>query len=540
MALRSEFVLLAQKLQEAMDSGDIPSSDIRSRLTDAVQDAFRSKGGYGCFLDYIGDGESGDCIYYDNGDLRKAPYELSTVNGKLAAKIDMEQSLNVQPTTSYAEEADDDDQYASMAESKKLYSSSPLPLFERFISKKERASASDEDFAGKGKSFPILKPSDVGAAVHAMGRAGSGNYGMAQLKANIIRIAKKKGWTSELPKAWQGDETKESAKPQVSPLKLFESASTIETIKLTEAKADYEIKLIAPGPGSSAFYPAEVLKRDGPKVFTAGTHVYLNHPTAMEESQRPEGDVKNLAGVLSSNAVYHESHPKGPGLYGRMKVFQDHAQVVEEKAPHVGMSIRASGVAESGSRKDGLPILKELTAAESVDVVTRAGAGGMILTESALPNKETNEMTLEETKRVVESAFAPFRARVLRADAAEETRRVLEGMSLHAETKERIIERVTESIPTTAEGDLDTAKLRENIIAVAKREGEYAARISGNGRVFGMGSSSVSESDPAKVAEARRAHDEEEKRLLESGVAIFSDLCGRKSAGERAALKGVA
>ena len=38
-----------------------------------------------------------------------------------------------------------------------------------------------------------------------MGRAGSANYGVAQLKANIIRIAKSKGWKSELPKSWRGD-----------------------------------------------------------------------------------------------------------------------------------------------------------------------------------------------------------------------------------------------------------------------------------------------------------------------------------------------
>jgi hypothetical protein len=61
---------------------------------------------------------------------------------------------------------------------------------------------------GKGKSFPIMKRRDMFAAVHAMGRAGSDNYGPDQLKANIIRIAKAKGLTSELPKAWQSGEDK--------------------------------------------------------------------------------------------------------------------------------------------------------------------------------------------------------------------------------------------------------------------------------------------------------------------------------------------
>ena len=167
-------------------------------------------------------------------------------------------------------------------------------------------------------------------------------------------------------------------------LKLTESAATLETIRLQEARADYEIKLIAPGKGSSAFYPSEVLKRDGPGVFKAGTHVYLNHPTKAEESQRPEGDVKAWQACCPTTAAtYHEAHAKGPGLYARMKVFADHGQLVEEKAAHVGMSIRAEGKAESGQKRDGLPVLTHLLSAESVDVVTRAGAGGMILTQSA-------------------------------------------------------------------------------------------------------------------------------------------------------------
>ena len=74
---------------------------------------------------------------------------------------------------------------------------------ERFIGKAERDSADAGSFAGKNKSFPILKPGDVMAAVRSMGRAGSDNVGTSTLKANIIRIAKKKGWTKYLPQAWQ-------------------------------------------------------------------------------------------------------------------------------------------------------------------------------------------------------------------------------------------------------------------------------------------------------------------------------------------------
>lgn len=519
-------------------------SDVRSRLSDAVNDAHRGTGNWASYIDHTGDGTTGDCIYSVNGDMMKAPYELGNVGGKATASVDTASAKGVIPVTSYQEEADDEDHYTAMNEAK-LYAT--VPLYERFISKATRKAASGDSFAGKGKSFPILKPEDVSAALHSIGRAGPGNYDAGTLRANIKRIAKAKGFA--LPDSLK--DASESARTQLSSegisqlnalkesgtlteaqvqeavssgvwpatvaretsddsIKLFESAVSLDTIKLTEAKADYEIKLIAPGAGSSAFYPAEVLKRDGPKVFKAGTHVYLNHQTAAEEAQRPEGDVRNLAGVLSSGATYHESHAKGPGLYGRMKVFQDHAQIVEEKAAHVGMSIRASGIAESGKRKDGLPILKELTGAESVDVVTKAGAGGMILTEAAKPAKE-GEMTLEETQKAINdgiaAATAPLLERALKADAIAETHSVLEGTSAPAETKARIVKRVSESALPVKDGVMDIAKLRESIAAIAKEECEYASKLAGGNKVFGMGNAetaTVTESVKPEEITARR------------------------------------
>ncbi len=478
-----------------------------------------------------------------NGDMRSAPYEISTQGGKAVANLDTDNSKNVVPMTSYQEEAEDDDHYASMQEAFRagnIYTD--LPVYERFISKSERDSADSGDFAGKGKSFPILKPGDVGAAVHAMGRAGSGNYGMSALKANIIRIAKKKGWTKYLPKSWQtGDSDASEAKTRTpAELVLQESATTLEPIVLKEARADYEIKLIAPGKGSSAFYPSEVLRRDGPKVFKAGTHVYLNHPTSAEESARPEGDVKNLAGVLSTDAAYQESHAKGPGLYARMKVFADHGQLVEEKAPHVGMSIRAAGVAESGKTMQGLPVIKELTHAESVDVVTRAGAGGMILTESANTEKEADEMTAEEAKKLIEAGISaglkPLRERAIKGDAREEATRLLESVTLPAPAKTRIIERCVSQL-VEKDGELDVDAFRKVVVAEAKAEGEYLAQITGSGRVTGLGDTGAPVAIDAK--EAKRARKEEKQSLKESED-VWLDLMGNKTAAEISARGRVA
>ncbi len=327
-------------------------------------------------------------------------------------------------------------------------------------------------------------------------------------------------------------------------IRLVESAETLQQVVLTEAKADYEIKLIAPGKGSSAFYPAEVLKRDGPKVFTAGTHVYLNHPTAAEEAQRPEGDVANLAGVLTSTAVYHEAHAKGPGLYGRMKVFADHAQLVEEKAAHVGMSIRASGVAESGKMRDGVPVLKELTGAESVDVVTRAGAGGMILTEAARSANPKEggaaDMDAAEVTKLVEAAVkaalapvlaqqVPLTERAIRGDAREEATRILSTVTLHEAAKTMIVENVLRDIPQK-DGALDTAKFKESVDAEAKRVGAAFSAATGGARVTGMGSAPVQ--IDAKEAE-RRA--EAAKNDEANAISIFESLGMPKEAATAAA-----
>ena len=130
--------------------------------------------------------------------------------------------------------------------------------------------------------------------------------------------------------------------------------------------------------GSSAYYSAEVLEAGAP-LFRKGTHIYMNHMTAEEAAVRPEGDVNNLIGVLESDAVM-----EADGLYADLTIFSHHKERLKEMAPYIGLSIRAYGRVEES---DSGPVLKEFTSVESVDVVTKAGAGGKFvsLAESAKP-----------------------------------------------------------------------------------------------------------------------------------------------------------
>lgn len=514
--------------------------DVASRLQDEIQDQHRQNGKLGGYIDHSGDGESGDVIYSENGDTRKAPYELGSIGGKATANIDMDNSTNVVPMTTYQEEADDDDQYAAMEESfkaAKLYTE--LPLYERFISKAEREKHGAEDFAGKDKSYPIFEPGDVMAAVHAMGRAGSANVGTSTLKSRIISIAKRKGWAKYLPKSWQGDssDSKESKIPReiIGALKLCESWNwKEEALSLIESSSDpvrMKLKLIAPGKGSSAFYPSEVLKRDGPNVFTKGTHIYINHATTAEEAARPEGDWHKLAGALDGNAYWDESAKQGAGLYADGLFTSDYAPLIKEKAAFTGMSIRASGVAESGKTKDGVPVLKELTSAESVDVVTRAGAGGMILSESANPaDKKEPEMDLKEAQKLVQEAVAaataPLLERNMRADAKDEAEAILEGVDLTPTAKRRVIEASLKAMPLK-EGKLDLDEFRKVVVAEAKDMAKILSEATGGGRVFGMGlAPAPTEADTEKLREAAKRAKKEAKRMKESEDAVFARLTG--------------
>lgn len=548
MRLSEGFHAVALRLQE--DATQLSQRDICSRLSDALRDIGSDSDEYYYIVDIFGDDQSGDVVYSCGGNLMQAPYEFSQANGKQIAAIDMDKAIDVMPRTSYEPEADDEDHYAGMEEAfvkAKLYTS--LPLYERFISKSERNAADSDSFAGKGKSFPILQKGDVMAAVRSMGRAGSDNYDTGTLKRNIIRIAKKKGWASALPKAWQsGGSSSESATPKTAAgaLALTESAAMVlDEIKLSESAAvkTVPIKIIAPGAGSSAFYPKEVLQRDGPKVFKAGTHVYVNHPTAAEEAARPEGDANNLAGVLMKDATWHESFEHkgkelGAGLYSVVKPFSDHARLFNEKGEFLGMSIRASGKAESGLKKNGLPVLTHLTSAESVDVVTRAGAGGMILTESArtAATEGAEDMDMKEVKRLIDESNAPLKERALRGDAMVAGVRALADVSLSESAKQMVIENVIgRGIPTEDDGSLSEKKLREAIEAEAKRVGAVvgAAGV----QVVGMGSGESPTKKQLKEEKQRKRELKEQRREARD---VFQDLGLSESAAKFAARGRVA
>lgn len=544
--LRAGYAEVAIRIQEAMD--DLTSGDVRGRLQDGVRDATKDTGNWAYYIDHTGDEESGDVYYSCGGDTMCSPYEMAK-SGDTAAKatVHHDQGMKVTPRVIYEPEAEDADHYAAMSEAfktAKLYTG--LPVYERFISKTERDSADDSDFAGKGKSFPILKAGDVSAAFHALGRAGTDNYGVSKIRANIIAIAKRKGFP--LPKSAQ-DTKKESAKPgNTTGLKLVESAGCafLGKVPVREAaRSAYPIKIISPGTGSSAHYTEACLK-DAAKsgAFKKGTFMFWNHPTGAQESQRPEGDLNDLAAITTSDGEYRETGAKGPGIYADAKVMADYADKIEARAPHIGLSIRAGGTT-SGKTIDGKPVLASIDHVESVDYVTRAGRGGMALAESAQFTKllesfnegEVSDMDAAEIKKLQESLAAQtainerLLKRALRADALELAGAVLATTSLTEAQRKFVAESVvnTGDVPTK-DGVLDAARLTESVNAFAKA---YSATLPATGGVRGLGAGPTLVTESAEVKAAREAHVKtsqalEVKALMELGL---SEAAAKESVG---------
>ncbi len=149
-------------------------------------------------------------------------------------------------------------------------------------------------------------------------------------------------------------------------------------------------------------------------------------------------------------------------------------------------------------------------------------------------------MTPEEAKKLIEAGIAaankPLLERLIRADAKEEAVRLLEGVTLPNETKLRVVDRVLNAIPLTEAGAIDQKKLGELIVAEAKAEGEYLAKVTGSGRVFGMGTGPSIVEDP----KAEKKKLKEAKRLRKEGVSIFESIGMPKDAAEIAARGRVA
>lgn len=171
---------------------------------------------------------------------------------------------------------------------------------------------------------------------------------------------------------------------------LIEGAALGSVTELTGRR--YKVRLIEGDRlGSSGYYPASMLKVDGPRIFKKGTPMYLDHQTAEDKVNRPFGRIDDFAGELAEDAYYEDD-----GLYAEIEVFEHQAPKIKALKDKIGISIRAQAKTElQNINGQQVPVVKELTKARSADFVVRAGAGGKIVSILESATEEDSESTSE-------------------------------------------------------------------------------------------------------------------------------------------------
>ena len=302
-----------------------------------------------------------------------------------------------------------------------------------------------------------------------------------------------------------------------------------------------KVKIIEKGWGSSGYYPEDVLIRDA-GVYKAGTKMYWDHPTESEDRERPERSLRDFAAKLTSDGKFDRNGFDGPGIYADSMVFAPYKEVLEELAPHIGVSHRALGKAVQGEAegKKG-PIIEKIVAAKSVDFVTTPGAGGKVvqLFEAARERaqeegkQDKTEANKEEVKRMAEikeleeantkleeekGELTEENARLKESAVLREARDIVTEKVGKAElpdiTKERLVENLVKS-PPMKEGELDREEFVKDIDEAVTSESDYIAKVTKSGEIRGMGSSeskgNLKESFKATFLREGKSEEEAEK-----------------------------
>lgn len=230
------------------------------------------------------------------------------------------------------------------------------------------------DAESKGQcKLPVREPSG------ALNRNGV-HAAAARLSQTDGTPAQKKAAAKALAAAYrQLDEDPPEAVTSVAEAAAPVRVALAETGGFTTAAAGRQfVQIITPGWGSSGYYSPQVLRETATaKVFRAGTPMFLDHPGAAEEHDRPERSVRDLAAHLAEDARYDVGRD---ALVATVDVLPHYRDLLASLHEHVGLSIRADGVAEMGEAEGRRgPIVREITEAVSVDYVTKAGRGGKVL-----------------------------------------------------------------------------------------------------------------------------------------------------------------
>jgi hypothetical protein len=196
----------------------------------------------------------------------------------------------------------------------------------------------------------------------------------------------------------------------------------VETTGVKKGKGNvWRSRLISAGTGSSAHYPADVLKEYGPAALAKGTQIFLDHPTENEELERGGGrSIKDYAGVIMADPEWVEEEQ---ALYAPIKYIDNVVPLVEGAFEDIALSIDVRKFELSEAEVDGKPVVSKMFAhpLNNVAIVPRGGRDGKIVSliesyrdSNANPDTisanteslERNPMTPEEIKALSEAIVA--------------------------------------------------------------------------------------------------------------------------------------
>lgn len=130
---------------------------------------------------------------------------------------------------------------------------------------------------------------------------------------------------------------------------------------------------------NNTYYSAEVLRRDGPKAWPAGTLNYVDHASDADEESHPAGSLMRLASYQTTAASWDEERQ---ALVAEVRPFAPWREAVIDWAASgaIGMSIRAWVYGEDGEAegRKGF-VVSSIPEGRSCDYVTVPAAGGALL-----------------------------------------------------------------------------------------------------------------------------------------------------------------
>ncbi len=198
------------------------------------------------------------------------------------------------------------------------------------------------------------------------------------------------------------------------PKPVLEQAKLIEAVNKKTGKILVDI--VTPGVGSSGYYSPEVCESAAGLV-TAGTQMFIDHPTETEEMERPIRSVKDIAAVFTESARWDPDRGENGSLVAEAQVVPAWVETMDVIQGAIGVSLRGSATdIVEGERPDGSrgKIVEGLHSIDSVDFVTRAGRGGAFaLLEAAQPSRVNgravghgvSEATVNDTREALQTAI---------------------------------------------------------------------------------------------------------------------------------------